>query len=74
MALSCSKRLSALLRGITLKNSGDFYRFNCLHLLRRKNKLESHKKASKNKDLCTVVMASEDTKISEFNQYHKPIK
>ena len=29
MALSCSQKLSALLRGITSKNNGDFYCLNC---------------------------------------------
>ena len=38
------KKLSALLRGITSKNNGDFYCLNCLHSFRTKNKLESHEK------------------------------
>ena len=38
------KKLSALLRGITSKNNGDFYCLNCLHSFRTKNKLQSHKK------------------------------
>ena len=37
------KKLSALLRGKTSKNNGDFYCLNCLHFFRTKNKLESHK-------------------------------
>ena len=36
--------MSALLRGITSKNYGDFYFLNCLHSFRTKNKLESHKR------------------------------
>ena len=36
------KILSALLRGISLKN-GDFNCWNCFHSLRTKNKLEPHK-------------------------------
>ena len=35
------KKLSALLRGITSKNKGDFYCLNCFHSFRTKNKLES---------------------------------
>ena len=31
MALSCSKRLSALFRGITSKHHDDVYCLNCLH-------------------------------------------
>ena len=47
---------------------------NRLHSSRAKNKLESHKKECKNKDFCNVMMPSKDTKILEFNQYHKPDK
>ena len=63
------KKLSALLRRITSKNNDDFYCLNCLHSFRTKNKLESHKKVcGKKEDLFNVIMPSEDTKISEFNQ------
>ena len=44
------KTLSALFRGITSKNNNDFYCLNCLHSFRTKNKLESHKRVSENKD------------------------
>ena len=65
------KKVSALLRGITSNNNGDFYCLNCLHSFRTKNKPESHKKVCENKDFCDVNMPSEDTKILEFNQYQK---
>ena len=48
--LNCSKKLSALLRGITSKDNGDFYRLNCPHSFRAKNKLKCHEKVCKNKD------------------------
>ena len=35
----------------------------------KKTQLESHTKVCQNKDLCNVVMLSEDTKILEYNQY-----
>ena len=38
------KKLSALLRGITLKHQGDFFCLNCFHSFTIKNKLESHEK------------------------------
>ena len=63
------KRLSALLRGITSKNNGDFYCLYCLHSFRTKNKPELHKKVCENKDFYNVTMRSEDTKILQFNQY-----
>ena len=71
MALSCSavKKLSALLRGITSKANGDFYYLNYLHSFKTKNKLQSHKKVCKNKDFCSLIMPSKDTKRLESNQY-----
>ena len=68
------KKLSALLRGITLKNNDDFYCLNCLHSFRTKNKLEFHKRVCENKDFCDVILPSEDTKMLEFNQYQKSDK
>ena len=35
-------KLSALLRKVTSTHDDDFHCLNCLHLLRTKNKLESH--------------------------------
>ena len=72
MALSCSKKLSTFLRGMTSKNHGDFYCPNCLHSF-AENKRESHKKICEN-IFCNVVIPSEDTKILEFNQYQKSDK
>ena len=61
------KILSALLRGITSKNNGDFYCLNCLHSFRTKNKLESHKKVCENINFCNAVTPSKYTKILELN-------
>ena len=47
---------------------------NCLHSFRTKSKLESNKKVCENKDFCTVILPSEDTKILEFNHYQKSDK
>ena len=73
MALSCSKKLSTLSREITSKNNGGFCCLNCLLSFRTKNKLKSHKKVCENK-IFYVIMPSEDTKISVFNQYQKSDK
>ena len=43
MILSCSKKLSALLRGIMSRHDDDFYCLNCFHSFRTKCKLEPHK-------------------------------
>ena len=68
------KKLSALLRGITSKQHGDFYCLNCLHSFATEKKIQSHKRVCENKDFCNVIMPSEDTKILEFNQYQKSDK
>ena len=73
MALSCSKKISALLHGITSKK-GDFYCLNCFDSFRTKNKVKSHEKVCKKKDLCETLMQSEDDNILEFNQYIKSDK
>ena len=57
------KKLSTLLRQITSKHHGHFYSQNFLHFFSTKNKLGSHKKVSKNKDFCNILILSKDTKI-----------
>ena len=64
---------SALLRRISSKHNGELYCLNCIHLVRTKDKPESHKKEWENKDFNNVVMPSEDTKVLEFNQYQPEI-
>ena len=44
MALSNSKNLSELLRGITSNHAGHFYCLNCFCAYSSKNKFEAHKK------------------------------
>ena len=44
---------------------------NCLRSFRTKKKLESHKKVCEKRELCKVIMLSENTKILEFNQNQK---
>ena len=74
IALSCNKKVAALLREILSNCDGDFYCLNCLRYFRIKNKLEFHKKDAKNKDFCGSVMSFKDTKILEFSQYQKSDK
>ena len=59
---------------LTSKDNGDFYCLNCLHSFRTKNKLESHKKISENKDFHNIINHSADLKMLEFNQYKKSVK
>ena len=60
---------SALLRRITSKHHGSF--FACLHSFTTKEKVQLHKKVCESKDFCSMIISSEDTKKSEFNQYEK---
>ena len=56
---------------MTSDHNGDFYCLNCLHSFSTKNKLESHKKACKNKDCCNVFMPSQDTNLIKSDKaYH----
>ena len=78
MSLYYSKKLPALLTGITSKHNGDFYCLSCLHSFAKENKRESHKKVFENKDFCNVVICVLKTfnqdfniKTLEFNQYKK---
>ena len=68
------RKPSELLKGITSKLHGDFYRLNCFHSVATENKCESHKKVCENKDFCNVIVLFEDNKILEFNQHQKSDK
>ena len=56
------KKLSALLRGITIKRDGDFYCLNC----RTKNKLKFHKIVCEKKHSRGIVMSYKKHKISSI--------
>ena len=46
------KSLSALFRGLTGNNHGDFYCLNCFQSYTTENKLKKHKKVCENHDYC----------------------
>ena len=48
------KSLSALFRGITDNNNGDFYCLNCLCSYRTENKLKKHKNVCENHSCCYI--------------------
>ena len=73
MPLSYRKHVSALLRGITSKNNGDFYCLNCLHSLRIKNILGLHKKVCKNKDFLQKLSLQLSLQKSWFSQTKKKL-
>ena len=68
------KKLSALLRGITLNHKVDFYCLNCLHSFRTENKLKKHEKVCKNHDYCYKEILKEDNKILKYNHREKSMK
>ena len=39
-----------------------------------RTKLQSHKRVCENKEFCSIIMPSEDTKMLELSQYQKPDK
>ena len=57
------RSLSALLRGISSSNNGDFYCLNCFHSYRTHNKLKKHERVCNNHDYCRVYMPKEQEKI-----------
>ena len=63
MALSCCKKLSALLRRITSNNNEGFHCLNCFCSYSTENKLKKHKNVCENNDYCCVEIPKEDSKI-----------
>ena len=68
------KNFSALLRGITSNNHGDFYCLNCLHSYRTKEKLKKHEKVCNNHDYCYVKIPNKFEKILKYNSGEKFLK
>ena len=68
------KSLSALFRGITGNNNGDFYCLNCFQSYTTDNKLKKHKKVCGNHDHCYVEMPEKGNKILKYNHGAKSMK
>ena len=67
------KSFSALFRGVTSSNNGDFYCLNCLHSYRTLNKLKRHERVCNNYDYCRIDMPKEHEKI-EYLPGEKSLK
>ena len=65
--------MSALFRGKTSKDNGDFYCLNCLHSYRAENKLKKHKNVFKNHDYCYIEMLKKES-ILKYNHGEKSMK
>ena len=68
------RSLSALLRGISSSNNGDFYCLNCFHSYRKLNKLKKHERVCKNHDYCHVNMPEEGKNILKYSPGDKSLK
>ena len=71
LAVKC---LSALFRGITGNNNGNFYCLNCCQSYTIENRLKKHKKVCENHDYCYVKIPEEGNKILRYSQGEKSIK
>ena len=65
------KKVSALLRGIILKNNGDFYCLNCLHSFKTENKLRCREKVCENKYFCEITLPTQKYNVLKLNQFMK---
>ena len=66
--------MSALYRGITGNNYGDFHCLNYFKSYTTENKLKAHKKVCENHDYYSVETPEEDNKILKYNQGEKSMK
>ena len=74
MALSSSKNIPRLFRGITSNTHGDFYCVGCLHSFTTKNKLKDHERLCNNHKYGEIIMPTEDRKILKHNHGEKSLK
>ena len=68
------KSLSALFRGITGNNNGDFYWLNCFQSYNTENKFKKHKKVYEDHDYCYVELPEKDNKILRYNHGKNSMK
>ena len=68
------RSFSALFRGITSSNNGDFYCLNSFHSYRTHNKLKKHERECNNHDYGHVDILHEDEKILKYNHGEKSLK
>ena len=67
------KSISALFRGITSNNNGDYYCLNYFHSYRTNNILKKHKILCGKHDYYHVKMPEEDNKIIKYNCREKSL-
>ena len=68
------RSLSALLRGISSSNNGDFYCLNCFHSYRTLNKLKKRERVCNNQDYCHIDMPEKGGNILKCSLGDKSLK
>ena len=68
------RSLSALLRGISSSNKGDFYCLNCFHSYCTTNKLKKHERLCNNHDYCHIDVPEEGKNILKYSRGDKSLK
>ena len=68
------RSLSALLRGISSSNNGDFYCLNCFHSYRTLNKLNKYERVCNSHDYCPIDMPEEGKNILKYSPGDKSLK
>ena len=68
------RSLSALFRGVTSSNNGDFYCLNCFHSYRAPNKLKKHETVCNIYNYCHVDLPEEDKNILNYRPGDKSLK
>ena len=68
------RSLSALFRGISSSNNGDFYCLNCFHSYRTLNRLKKHERVCNNHDYCHGDMPEEGQNILKYSHGDKLLK
>ena len=66
--------ISGLLRGITLRNNGNFYCLNCFHSYSTENKLRKHEKICCDHKFCFLKMPDPDNNILKSKPGKKSLK
>ena len=66
--------MSALLRGITSTNNGDFHWVNCLHSNRTRDGFRKHENVWHDHDYCYVEIPDKDNNILKYNHGEKSMK
>ena len=68
------RSLSALLKGISSSNNGDFYCLNCFHSYQTLNKLKKHGRVCKTHDYCHIDMPEDGENILKYSPGDKSLK